>query len=84
MLSIDSTSTPTVPMCTLKPGDFATVRALTVSGGIRRRLLDIGLVPGAQIACVGVSPLGDPSAYRICGAVIALRAEDCRGILVEA
>lgn len=84
MLSTDNFSTPTVPMCTLKTGECATVRAIIAPGSIRRRLQDIGLIPGTEIRCVGRSPLGDPAAYRIRGAVIALRAEDCRGILVEA
>ena len=84
MLSTDNFSTPTIPMCTLKTGECATVRAITAPGSIRRRLQDIGLIPGTEIRCVGISPLGDPAAYRIRGAVIALRAEDCRGILVEA
>lgn len=51
--------------------------------GMRRRLLDLGLVAGAQVECVGKSPCGDPSAYRVRGAVIAIRARDGRDVLVE-
>lgn len=76
-------SAPAVPMCALKPGETGTVRAVTLTGSMRRRLQDIGLIPGTPIRCIGVSPMGDPSAYRIRGAVIALRADDCRGILLE-
>jgi len=71
-----------VPMYTLFPGETGTVRAVTAEGTMRRRLQDIGLIPGTPVACVGRSPLGDPSAYRIRGAVIALRASDCSGILI--
>ncbi len=39
----------------------------------RRRLLDLGLVPGTEVSAVLKSPAGDPTAYRIRGAVIALR-----------
>lgn len=60
--------------------------AVTVSGigrsGIRRRLTDIGLVHGAATVCVGESPLGDPRAFLIDGAVIALRRRDCSAISV--
>ncbi len=67
----------------LRPGERGVVRALRVEGGLRRRLLDIGLTEGTAIACVGCSPSGDPRAFEIRGAVIALRDEDCRGILLR-
>ena len=55
---------------------------LTANGSIRRRLLDIGLVEDTEVECLGKSPLGDPCAYLIRGAVIAIRSEDCRNILI--
>ena len=69
-------------LCDIAPGQTATVRSLQATGSIRRRLLDIGLVENTPVDCLGRSPAGDPSAYLIRGAVIAIRAEDCRGILV--
>ncbi len=68
----------------IAPGQRATVLGLTSTGSMRRRLLDIGLVENTAVECVGRSPGGDPSAYLIRGAVIALRAADCAGILVSA
>ena len=76
-------ATHAVPMNDLRPGERGTVRQIHLSGTMRRRLQDIGLIPGTPIECVGVSPLGDPAAYQIRGAVIALRADDCRDILLE-
>ena len=67
----------------IKPGNRARVKELTSTGSIRRRLLDIGLVENTEVECLGQSPLGDPCAYLIRGAVIAIRSEDCRGILVQ-
>lgn len=67
----------------LAPGCHAIVSALLASGGMHRRLLDIGLTPGTRVECLGKSPLGDPSAFLIRGAVIALRKGDCRDILIE-
>ena len=49
---------------------------------MRRRLQDIGLVKNTCVRCLGRSPGGDPSAYLIRGAVIAIRAADCRDILI--
>ena len=72
-----------IPLCEMAPGERATVRQLLTEGTMRRRFLDMGLMEGTEVECVGRSPWGDPSAYRFCGAVVALRAKDCRSILVE-
>ena len=66
----------------LAPGQTARIVALHTAGSMRRRLQDIGLVENTCVRCLGRSPGGDPSAYLIRGAVIAIRAADCRDILV--
>lgn len=65
------------------PGDTPTVKEITTEGDMRRRLLDIGLTPGTRVECIGKSPGGDPKAFLIRGAVIAIRNEDCSGIRLE-
>lgn len=67
----------------LSPGERAVVKKLYTRGSMRRRLLDIGLTEQTQLCCVGKSPLGDPRAFLIRGAVIALRGDDCREIEIE-
>ncbi len=74
---------PQRSMNELNTGESAKVVRLLIHGSMRRRLLDIGLVEGTSVECVGRSPSGDPSAYLIRGAVIAIRSEDCRDILIE-
>lgn len=49
----------------------------------RRRMLDLGLVPGTAVAAEIRSPAGDPTGYRIRGAVIALRREQADQIQIE-
>lgn len=66
----------------LPVGSTARVAAVTLSGGMRRRLIDMGLIEGTTVECVGKSPLGDPKAYLIRGAVIALRTEDASKVSV--
>ena len=66
----------------LKTGQSCTIKRLCMSGGMRRRLMDIGLIEGTEVTCVGKSPGGDPSAYLIRGAVIAIREKDGRDVLV--
>lgn len=66
----------------LKNGQKAKVKSLVTTGSMRRRLQDIGLIEGTEVECLQKSPGGDPIAYLIRGAVIALRSEDSSGILV--
>lgn len=43
----------------------------------------MGFIPGTTVTCLQRSPLGDPTAYRIREAVIALREEDAGHILLK-
>ena len=70
------------PLCCLEKGNRATVSSLLSIGSIRRRLQDIGIIEGTEIECLQKSPAGDPIAYLIRGAVIALRLEDSSAIMV--
>ncbi len=63
-------------------GQSAAVIKILSSGSIRRRFLDIGLVSGTRVTCLMKSPCGDPTAYYIRGAVIAIRRKDAADILV--
>ncbi len=67
----------------LRAGGRALVEELSAQGPMRRRLQDLGFVTGAQVSCLGNSPLGDPSAYGVRGAVVALRRRDARLVKVR-
>ncbi len=73
------------PLCGLALGESAEVVALSpgLRGQERRRLLDLGLLPGTQVTAELRSPSGDPTAYRVRGAVIALREEQARLVRVK-
>lgn len=66
---------PSLALTSLQPGERATVAGISpaLRGPERRRLLDLGIIPGTEIAAELRSPSGDPTAYRIRGAMIALR-----------
>ncbi len=68
----------------LRPGEQAEVVGISPRsrGPERRRLMDLGILPGAKITVEMVSPSGDPTAYRIRDALIALRKEQARLIRV--
>lgn len=72
-----------VPLSVLPIGHTAQVCDLLCDGSERRRMLDLGLVKGTQIEALQKSPCGDPVAYYIRGAVIALRCEDAESVLVS-
>ncbi len=64
-------------------GRTATVKSLNNQSTERRRLLDLGILPGTLIENVMSSPLGDPIAYRVRNSVVALRREQARLIEIE-
>lgn len=64
-------------------GREARVLCLEDRGPLRQRLLDLGMVPGTRVRCVGRAPSGDPSAYAMRGMVLALRRTDAEKIQVE-
>ncbi len=61
----------------LVPGEAAQVTGISAlcRGLERRRLLDLGIVPGTVVEAELISPSGDPTAYRVRGALVALRRE---------
>lgn len=67
----------------LSVGEHCYIKSLNEKGRMFMRFTDIGLVPGTRAECVGQSPFGDPKAYLIRGAVIAIRNKDCNDILIE-
>ena len=73
----------TITLDKINKGEFAYIDKLNIDGDMRRRLQDIGLTKNTKVQCLGRSPLGDPIAFFIRGAVIALRAEDCERITVS-
>lgn len=67
----------------LKPGQKCVVEKVDTSSDIKRRLMDLGVVKNAEIECALISPVGDPKAFYIKGALIALRKEDSSKINVR-
>lgn len=70
-------STAKITMDALSPGDTASVEYIENSP-LSCRLTALGLTPGTEVHCLFRAPLGDPAAFSVRGAVIALRREDSR------
>jgi ferrous iron transport protein A len=73
-----------IPLNQLPVGVKASVVSLDANGSARRRMLDLGVIGGTEIEPLYKSPSGNPVAYRIRGAVIALRSDVSGKILVTA
>jgi ferrous iron transport protein A len=72
-----------IALSQLPVGRRGRVVSLQAEGLIRSRLLDLGLIPDTVVEVIRRSPTGDPIAYGIRGAVIALRSEVSRLITVS-
>ena len=66
----------------LSVGESGVVKELISKGSMKRRMTDLGIVNGTRIECVGRSPAGDPCAYLLRGAVIAIRSGDAKEIIL--
>lgn len=67
----------------LSVGEIGKVKEISLQSSMRRRLQDIGIIKGTKIQCLQKSFFGDPIAYLIRGAVIALRNEDSQMVILE-
>ncbi|WP_298481705.1 FeoA domain-containing protein [uncultured Ruminococcus sp.] len=70
------------PLCALQRGETAVIEALYLHGAMRHRLQDLGWIPGTRIQRLQTAGSGDPTAYAVRGAVIALRRCDAKLVLV--
>ncbi len=75
----------TIRLSALQPGEYAKVISISREsrGDARRRLLDLGFVTGSDVCVDLTNPLGDPTAYLIKGATIALRKQQADKILIK-
>jgi Fe2+ transport system protein FeoA len=62
----------------------AVVVSIDGSGPDRRRVMDLGILPGVEVTAQLSNPLGDPMAYLVRGCLIALRRSQARHIQVRA
>ncbi len=70
-------------LANLQQGEWGRVVELDCQGFARRRFMDLGLVPGTRVKAVMHAAFGEPTAYLVRGALLALRREQAQRILVE-
>ena len=64
-------------------GSKAKVEKVQGAGGVRRRIMDMGITKGCDILVRTVAPLGDPSEITVRGYELTLRKADAEMILVK-
>ena len=70
-------------LTSLREGERGRVALLSPSGGMRRRLMDLGFTPGAPVRCLFSAPGKGMRAYQVRSAVVALRSRDAQCIRLE-
>ena len=67
----------------LRTGETAELVRLEQGCGMRRRLLDMGLIPHTKIRVNKIAPMGDPMELFLRGYTLTLRKEDAHNITIE-
>jgi Fe2+ transport system protein FeoA len=74
---------PIKPLNQLKPKDTGKIIRVECGGALRRRILDMGVIPGTEVKVERVAPLGNPIEIKIKGYHLSLRKEEAANIYVE-
>jgi len=72
-----------IPLNQLRVGQRGVVVRVGGQGPARRRMMDMGLVPGSEVKVVRVAPLGDPIEFTVKGYSLSLRKSEAGAIEVE-
>lgn len=64
-------------------GDVVAIDTIDGERSFRRRLLELGLVPGTRVTFVGVAPLGDPLQLSVRGCQLSIRRSEALQIRVR-
>ena len=70
-------------LSTLLPGQSAVIRKIDGETRLRRRLLELGLLPGTVLTVSKRAPFGDPLQLHLRGYALTLRSSDAEKISVE-
>ena len=64
-------------------GSSCTVKSLSGTGAVKRRIMDMGLTKGAKVTVVKVAPLGDPLELNVRGYELSIRKDEAEKVEVE-
>jgi ferrous iron transport protein A len=67
----------------LPRGARARIVDVTGDDGLSMRLLEMGVVEGEEIECLGAAPLGDPLEFFLRGYRLSLRITEARRVVID-
>lgn len=67
----------------LKSGQRARVVHIAKESPVRRRLMELGFTPGAEVSLMTVAPMGDPLKFFLRGYRISMRKQDAAHVICE-
>lgn len=67
----------------MQDGQSGTIMRVWLEGSTKRRLIEMGVTPGATLRVTKRAPLGDPIEIHLRGYTLTLRADDARRIGVR-
>jgi ferrous iron transport protein A len=72
-----------VTLSELRPGEKGRITAVGGAGALKRRLMDMGLLPGQEVKVEKVAPLGDPIEVTVRSYALSLRRREAEDVRVE-
>lgn len=66
----------------LEPGMSAIIQEIDGDDSLASRLMEMGLIDGEEIHCVGRAPMGDPTEYSIRGYRLSLRQAEAKRVIL--
>lgn len=67
----------------VRVGQTVTVKKITGTGPVKRRIMDMGITKGVDVFVRKVAPLGDPMELQVRGYELSIRKADAEMIEVE-
>ena len=71
------------PLCELRAGDSARLTRVGGERGFRRRLMEMGILPGTEVRLVRSVGIGDLIELEVRGAHISLRLSEAQALYLE-
>jgi ferrous iron transport protein A len=81
-ITLESVEAASMNLAETRIGQVVTVEHIAGEGSFRRRLMELGLVPGTRVEVVGVAPLGDPMELLLRGGSLSIRRAEAAGVAV--
>lgn len=76
-------STFSIALSELRPGQTGRISEFLGANDMHHRLMELGMLPGTEIRCIRMAPLGDPLEFEVRGYNLSLRKAEAATIAVE-